>query len=44
VIGRASRIMLLEELVAYIRGFPGVWFTTGEAIARWHEKQGQPGR
>jgi hypothetical protein len=31
--------MLLEELVAYIRGFPGVWFTTGEAIARWHEKE-----
>ena len=44
VIGRASRIMLLEELVAYIRRFPGVWFTTGEAIARWHEKQGQAGR
>jgi peptidoglycan/xylan/chitin deacetylase (PgdA/CDA1 family) len=39
VIGRASRIMLLEELIAYIRGFPGVWFTTGEQIARWHEKQ-----
>ena len=43
VIGRASRIMLLEELVAYMRRFPGVWFTTGEAIAHWHEKQGQAG-
>ena len=37
--GRASRIAMLEDLVAYIRGFPGVWFTTCEAIARWHEEQ-----
>ena len=37
-------MLLIEELVAYIRRFPGVWFTTCEAIARWHEKQGQPGR
>jgi peptidoglycan/xylan/chitin deacetylase (PgdA/CDA1 family) len=44
VIGRASRIMLLEELVGYIRRFPGVWFTTGEGVARWHEKQGQATR
>ena len=44
VIGRASRIMLLEELIAYIRGFPGVWFTTCEGIARWHEKQHPGGR
>jgi peptidoglycan/xylan/chitin deacetylase (PgdA/CDA1 family) len=44
VIGRASRIMLLEELVAYMRRFPGVWFTTGEGVARWHEKQRQGAR
>jgi hypothetical protein len=44
VIGRASRILLLEELVGYIRRFPGVWFTTGEGVARWHEKQGQAAR
>jgi hypothetical protein len=44
VIGRASRIMLLEELVAYMRRFPGVWFTTGEDVARWHEKQRQAAR
>ena len=36
VIGRASRIAMLEELIAYMRGFPGVWFTTCEEIARWH--------
>ena len=41
--GLEERIMLLEELVAYMRRFPGVWFTTAEAIARWHEKQGQAG-
>lgn len=35
--GRASRITLLEELVTYMRGFPGVWFTTCERVARWHE-------
>ena len=34
--GRASRIMLLEELVAYMRSFPGVWFTTCAEVARWH--------
>ena len=43
VSGRASRIMLLEDLVAYMRTFPGVWFTTCEAIARWHEGQRRPG-
>jgi hypothetical protein len=36
VIGRASRIAMLEELIAYMQGFPGVWFTTGEEVARWH--------
>jgi len=39
VIGRASRIMLLEDLVGYIRRFPGVWITTGVEVARWHERQ-----
>jgi len=36
VSGRASRIALLEELVAYMRKFRGVWFTTCEEVARWH--------
>ena len=37
--GRASRIALIEDLVAYMRGRPGVWFTTCEQVARWHESQ-----
>ena len=36
VSGRASRIALIEELVAYMRRFRGVWFTTCEEVARWH--------
>jgi len=39
IIGRASRIVLLEELVAYMRRFPGVWFTTCGEVARWHDQQ-----
>ncbi len=34
--GRASRIAMLEELVRYMRRAPGAWFTTCEAVARWH--------
>ncbi|MGH7264655.1 MAG: polysaccharide deacetylase family protein, partial [Candidatus Rokuibacteriota bacterium] len=34
IIGRASRIAMLEELIRYMRRAPGVWFTTCEAIAR----------
>ena len=36
VSGRASRIALLEELVTYVRRSRGVWFATGEEVARWH--------
>ena len=36
VSGRASRIQLMEDLVAYMRKFRGVWFTTCEEIATWH--------
>lgn len=36
VSGRASRVALLEELVAYMRRFRGVWFATCEEVARWH--------
>jgi peptidoglycan/xylan/chitin deacetylase (PgdA/CDA1 family) len=35
--GRASRIELLEELIGYVRTFPGVWWATCEEVARWHE-------
>lgn len=37
--GRASRIALIEELVAFIRRSRGIWFTTCEEVARWHESQ-----
>jgi peptidoglycan/xylan/chitin deacetylase (PgdA/CDA1 family) len=39
IIGRASRIAMLEELVRFMRKSSGVWFTTGEEIARWHGKR-----
>src|SRR5437762_2324631 len=43
--GRASRIMLIEDLVAYMRSFPGVWFTTCAEVARWHaDSAGGPAR
>jgi len=38
--GRASRIALLDELIRYMRSFPGVWFTTCEEVARWHAERG----
>jgi peptidoglycan/xylan/chitin deacetylase (PgdA/CDA1 family) len=41
--GRASRIALLEELIRYMRSFPGVWFTTCAELAQWHtrDEEGQ---
>jgi hypothetical protein len=36
VSGRASRIALLADLVAFMRRFRGVWFTTCDEVARWH--------
>lgn len=41
--GRASRIAMLEELIRYIRSFPGVWITTVEEMARWHVQQNGEG-
>jgi peptidoglycan/xylan/chitin deacetylase (PgdA/CDA1 family) len=34
VIGYRSRLFILEELVRHMRGHPGVWFATHEAVAR----------
>ena len=39
VSGRASRVALIEDLVRYMRRQSGVWFTTCEEVARWHDKQ-----
>jgi peptidoglycan/xylan/chitin deacetylase (PgdA/CDA1 family) len=36
--GRASRVQLIEDLVRFMRRQPGVWFTTCEEVAQWHEK------
>jgi len=42
VSGRASRIALLEDLVTYMRRSRGVWFATGEEVARWHASRPAP--
>jgi peptidoglycan/xylan/chitin deacetylase (PgdA/CDA1 family) len=33
-IGRPSRLLMLQDLVDYMRTFPGVWFTHGAELAR----------
>lgn len=35
IIGHRSRIVILEALIEYIRGFEGVWFATHEEVARY---------
>lgn len=39
VVGMRSRITYLDQLVHYIKGKPGVWFATGEQIARYVRQQ-----
>lgn len=39
VIGHRSRIVLLDRLVEYMKGKPGVWFGTHEDVARWCAQQ-----
>ena len=34
IIGRRSRVALLDRLIRYMKGKPGVWFATHEQIAR----------
>jgi hypothetical protein len=42
--GRASRVALIEELVAHMRRQRGVWWcTTCEDVARWHDEHGRSG-
>jgi hypothetical protein len=36
-------VVLIEELVASMRRQRGVWFTTCEEVARWHEEHGRSG-
>ncbi len=39
VVGMRSRIIYFDRLVEYIKGKPGVWFATGEQIARYVKQQ-----
>ncbi|GKU83047.1 polysaccharide deacetylase [Niallia sp. NCCP-28] len=39
LIGRASRIALVDQLIAYMKTKPGVWFTTGDELAKHWEKK-----
>ena len=35
IIGHRSRVSLLEELIEYMHGHPGVWFATHAEVARY---------
>ena len=35
IIGHRSRIGVLDELIRYMKGVPGVWFATHEEVARY---------
>jgi peptidoglycan-N-acetylglucosamine deacetylase len=39
VVGMRSRILYLDQLVHYIKAKPGVWFATGEQIARYVKQE-----
>ncbi len=40
IIGRPARLAMLREFIAFMRGFPGVWFATGEEVARaWAQSE-----
>ena len=39
VVGMRSRIIYLDRLLRYMEGKPGVWFATGEQIARYVKQQ-----
>jgi peptidoglycan/xylan/chitin deacetylase (PgdA/CDA1 family) len=51
LIGRPGRLLMLQRLIDYIRGFPDVWFARGSDIAdywaehaRQHPHDNQGGR
>lgn len=39
IIGRRSAIVVLEELIDYIKSKPGVWFATHRSVAEYAKKQ-----
>jgi len=40
-IGRPGRLGMLEQLIRYMREFPGVWFTCAKELAKFWLEQGQ---
>ena len=38
--GRPGRLLMLQQLIDYIRGFPDVWFATGSEIADYWRASG----
>jgi len=43
LIGRPGRLLMLQQLIDFIRGFPDVWFATGAEIAEYWKTQGDGG-
>jgi peptidoglycan/xylan/chitin deacetylase (PgdA/CDA1 family) len=39
--GRPGRLLMLQQLIDYIRGFPDVWFATGSEIADYWRTSGE---
>lgn len=40
IIGRPSRVAMLREFIGWMRTFPGVWFATGDEVARaWEARE-----
>ena len=43
ITGHRSRVAGLEQLIAYMKSKPGVWFATHEQIARYVQQQMKTG-
>jgi hypothetical protein len=41
VIGHRSRIAMLDQLLAYMKSKPGVWFTTADQLADYVRKNAE---
>jgi peptidoglycan-N-acetylglucosamine deacetylase len=42
ITGHRSRIVYLEKLIVHMKSKPGVWFATGQEIARYVKQQSRP--
>jgi peptidoglycan-N-acetylglucosamine deacetylase len=43
LIGRPGRLLMLQQLIDFIRGFPDVWFATGAETAEYWKMHGDGG-